>query len=61
MKYFATVNDEEFLIEIDHDDFIMVNGEPTSACSGRASTNSRSSSSASASTWTAVPSASASR
>jgi hypothetical protein len=28
MKYFATVNDEEFLIEIDHDDFIMVNGEP---------------------------------
>jgi biotin carboxyl carrier protein len=28
MKYFATVNDEEFVIEIDHDDRIMVNGEP---------------------------------
>jgi biotin carboxyl carrier protein len=28
MKYFATVNDEEFVIEIDHDDYIMVNGKP---------------------------------
>lgn len=28
MKYFATVNDEEFVIEIDHDDRIMVNGKP---------------------------------
>lgn len=28
MKYFATVNDEEFVIEIDHDDRIIVNGEP---------------------------------
>ena len=27
MKYFATVNDEEFVIEIDRDDRIMVNGE----------------------------------
>jgi biotin carboxyl carrier protein len=28
MKYFATVNDEEFVIEIDHEDRILVNGEP---------------------------------
>ena len=28
MKYFATVNDEEFVIEVDHDDRITVNGEP---------------------------------
>ena len=28
MKYFATVNDEEFVIEVDHDDHITVNGEP---------------------------------
>ncbi|MCB8946133.1 MAG: biotin/lipoyl-binding protein [Ardenticatenaceae bacterium] len=28
MKYFATVHDEEYVIEIDHDDRIMVNGEP---------------------------------
>ncbi len=27
MKYFTTVNDEEFVIEIDRDDQIMVNGE----------------------------------
>ncbi len=26
MKYITTVNDEEFIIEIDHDDEIMVNG-----------------------------------
>ena len=27
MKYITTVNDEEFVIEIDHDDEIVVNGE----------------------------------